>query len=169
MLRRSLVASIVLLACHPPEPLPPYDETSMPHLYQPPTPTRQDAGGNDSDAADGSGEELDASVADAAAGLSAEQIRRVVVVHSKEVRRCYEGGGAPMPPGDLVLAWSVSAEGKVENAAVIAGSLRGGAVEACVLDALTIWQFPAAGGATKVSRFPFKFAQGSRSPSPSSP
>ena len=95
-------------------------------------------------------------------GLTAEQIRRVVVAHQGALRACYEGEVQRNPSlkGGVTMAWNIEPGGTVTSASVGASSLNNARVEGCVQRQVKTWKFPAASTPTKVDAFPFKFGIG---------
>ena len=167
MTRWTVVALLVALACHEPEPLPPFEQYPTHHLYDPLPQSDATATATPPQSVNTTiSESLDASsAADASidsstpahGGLAAEEIRHVVMSHSGQLRRCYDRDGAPPTPGSLVAAWEISAAGKVESATIVGGTLLGTPMATCVVDEILTWQFPAASSRTKVVAYPFKF------------
>jgi len=116
--------------------------------------------GTGSGTGDGSGEHKVAGKAAAAAGqgLSAEQIRRVVMSRMGAFQACYEIASAhdPTLKGSVGVAFSVSPGGSVSSASITGSSLNNPRVEGCILRQFNRLQFPTADKATGAS-FPFAF------------
>ena len=92
--------------------------------------------------------------------LDKEIIRRVVRRHLNEVKYCYQQALARRPTleGRLVTQFTIAATGQVLAAFVQSSTLREVSVEACVVNAVKRWAFPAPdrGGLAMVS-YPFTF------------
>ncbi len=95
-------------------------------------------------------------------GLSAEQIRRVVVAHTGALRACYESEAQKNPglKGGVTVQWSIDAGGSVGGASVAGSTLGNPRVEGCVVRQVKSWHFPAADAPTTVAGYPFKFGIG---------
>jgi TonB family protein len=93
--------------------------------------------------------------------LDKEIIRRVVRRHLNEVKFCYQQALTRRPTleGRLVTQFTIAPTGQVLAAVVQSSTLREVAVEACVVNAVKRWEFPAPdhGGLAMVS-YPFTFA-----------
>lgn len=92
--------------------------------------------------------------------LAPEVIRRVVLRHLGEVRRCYDLAlaRAPQLAGRFGLRFVVGPDGRVVAASADPGStLRDAAFEACVTAAVRRWLFPATGGGVVTVAYPFVF------------
>ena len=93
--------------------------------------------------------------------LDKEIIRRVVRRHLNEVKYCYQQALTRRPTleGRLVTQFTIAATGQVLAAFVQSSTLREVSVEACVVNAVKRWEFPAPdrGGLAMVS-YPFTFA-----------
>ena len=93
--------------------------------------------------------------------LDKEIIRRVVRRHLNEVKYCYQQALTRRPTleGRLVTQFTIAATGQVLAAVVQSSTLREVSVEACVVNAVKRWEFPAPdrGGLAMVS-YPFTFA-----------
>jgi hypothetical protein len=122
--------------------------------------------GNGSGAGTGSGNgeaKVGATAAPAATGgLSAEQIRRVVMAHVGAVRACYdiELQKNPNLKGGVQLSWQIDPAGNVSNASVVSSSLGNPRVEGCVVRQVKNWKFPESGSSSNVPSYPFKFGVG---------
>jgi TonB family protein len=93
--------------------------------------------------------------------LDKEIIRRIVRRHLNEVRFCYQDALTKRPSleGRLVTQFTIAPSGRVLAAVVQSSTLKAVAVEACVVNAIKRWEFPAPehGGLAMVS-YPFTFA-----------
>jgi len=93
--------------------------------------------------------------------LDKEIIRRTVRRHLNEVRYCYESGLTTHPSlvGRIVTQFTIAPTGRVLAAVIQSSSLKAPTVEACVINAVKRWEFPAPdrGGLAMVS-YPFSFA-----------
>jgi TonB family protein len=93
--------------------------------------------------------------------LDKEIIRRVVRRHLNEVKYCYQQSLARRPSleGRLVTQFTIAPTGRVLAAVVQSSTLKEISVEACVVNAIKRWEFPAPerGGLAMVS-YPFTFA-----------
>ena len=93
--------------------------------------------------------------------LDKEIIRRVVRRHLNEVKYCYQQALTRRPSleGRLVTQFTIAPTGQVLAAVVLSSTLREVSVEACVVNAVKRWEFPAPdrGGLAMVS-YPFTFA-----------
>lgn len=95
-------------------------------------------------------------------GLTAEQIRRVVVAHQGALRACYESEVQRNPnlKGGVTMSWNIEPGGTVTSASVVSSSLSNQRVEGCVQRQVKTWKFPVANAPTQVGAFPFKFGIG---------
>lgn len=93
------------------------------------------------------------------AGLAQEAVHAVVRAHVAAIRSCYErfakAEGRPM--GVVRLGWQIDPSGAVEGVQLVASSLHSAAIESCIADDVTRWQFPSAPRATEVRAYPFEF------------
>jgi hypothetical protein len=94
-------------------------------------------------------------------GLSAEQIRRVVVAHRGALQACYEIEAQKDPSlrGGVTAAWTIDAGGAVTSATLAGSTIHNARVEGCVLRQVHNWHFPASEG-TSQATFPFSFGIG---------
>src|SRR6478609_144816 len=101
--------------------------------------------------------------APAGQGLSAEQIRRVVMSRMGAFQACYEIASAhdPTLKGSVGVAFSVSPGGSVSSASITGSSLNNPRVEGCILRQFNRLQFPTADKASGAS-FPFAFRPGKK-------
>lgn len=93
-------------------------------------------------------------------GLDKEIVRRTIRRHMNEVRHCYEQrlAGNPALHGRLVVDFAISAQGLVVTSSVASSNVGDSRLDACVVQAVRRWPFPAANtsGLTLVS-YPFVF------------
>ena len=93
--------------------------------------------------------------------LDKEIIRRVVRRHLNEVKYCYQQALTRRPTleGRIVTQFTIAPTGQVLAAVLQSSTLREVSVEACVVNAVKRWEFPAPdrGGLAMVS-YPFSFA-----------
>lgn len=94
-------------------------------------------------------------------GLSAEQIRRVVVAHRGALQACYEIEAQKDPTlrGGVTASWTIDAGGAVTSASVAGSTIHNARVEGCVLRQVRTWHFPASDGVSQ-AQFPFSFGIG---------
>lgn len=95
-------------------------------------------------------------------GLTAEQIRRVVVAHQGALRACYDSELARNPNlrGGVTMTWSIDTGGAVTSSTVAGTTLNNPRVEGCISRQVKTWKFPTANAPTTVGAFPFKFGVG---------
>lgn len=96
------------------------------------------------------------------AGLTAEEINRIVKSRAGVFRACYQGelNRSPGIGGKLIVHFAIGGDGMVKNAKVSGGStLRNATVEACVTSNIMRLKFPAKGGLANVN-YPFLFQPG---------
>jgi hypothetical protein len=95
-------------------------------------------------------------------GLTAEQIRRVVVAHSGALRACYESEVQRNPSlkGGVTMQWNIEPGGTVTSASVAGSTINNARVEGCIVRQVKTWKFPAASQPTTVGAYPFKFGIG---------
>jgi len=95
-------------------------------------------------------------------GLSAEQIRRVVLAHTGALRACYESEAQRNPglKGGVTLTWQIDPGGSVTGAQVVQTSLGNPRVEGCVVRQVKTWHFPNSDSPTGVAAYPFRFGVG---------
>lgn len=98
-----------------------------------------------------------------AMGLAPDQIRTVVMTHTRELRACYDAELARTPglKGTITITWRITSAGNVEGATVSATTMSNARVEQCIVGVVAAMQFPAADGPTNVAAYPFKFGVGS--------
>lgn len=95
-------------------------------------------------------------------GLSAEQIRRVVMAHTGALRACYDSELARNPNlrGGVTMTWNIEPGGTVTSAALGNSTISNPRVEGCVQRQVKTWKFPASDSPTNVAAYPFKFGIG---------
>ena len=98
----------------------------------------------------------------ASGGLSAEQVRRVVMAHTGALRACYESEAQRNPQlrGGVTVAWQIDATGAVTGASLAGTTLNNQRVEGCVTRQVKAWHFPASDAPTTVAGYPFRFGVG---------
>ena len=92
-------------------------------------------------------------------GLSAEQIRRVVMAHVGALRACYESEAQRNPNlrGGVTVQWSIDPSGTVTSAGVAGTTLGNPRVEGCVVRQVKAWHFAASDSPSTIEGWPFKF------------
>jgi TonB family protein len=103
--------------------------------------------------------EVIASIATVRGSLDKDIIRRIVRRHLNEVRYCYDEGLARKPglSGRLVVQFTIAPTGNVLASALASSSLASVPVEACVVNAVKRWAFPApSGGGLVIVSYPFE-------------
>ena len=118
---------------------------------------------NASPPADDSGVgEGDASLRSQDGGLSADQVRQVVVAHHGALHACYESEAQKDPTfrGSATLAWTIDASGSVIGASITTSTLHNPRAEACILHQVRTWQFPSSNRPSQVQAFPLSFGVG---------
>jgi hypothetical protein len=95
-------------------------------------------------------------------GLSAEQIRRVVMAHQGALRACYDSELARNPSlkGGVTMTWNIEPGGTVASAGVASSTIGNDRVSGCVLRQVKSWHFPVSESSTNVAAYPFKFGIG---------
>jgi hypothetical protein len=98
----------------------------------------------------------------ASGGLSAEQIRRVVMAHTGALRACYESEAQRNPQlrGGVTVQWQIDTSGSVTSASVAGTTINNQRVEGCVTRQVKAWHFPVADAPSTVSGWPFRFGVG---------
>ena len=93
------------------------------------------------------------------AGLAPDAVHAVVHARLPAIRNCYERfaktEGRPM--GVIRFAWQIEPSGAVSSVQLVASSLNSAAIESCIADDLTRWQFPSSPRATEIRAYPFEF------------
>jgi hypothetical protein len=94
-------------------------------------------------------------------GLSAEQIRRVVIAHQGALRACYEIEAQKDPTlrGGVTVGWTIDPSGAVTSANVAGSTIHNARVEGCILRQVRLWRFPSSDGVSQPT-FPFSFGIG---------
>ncbi len=94
-------------------------------------------------------------------GLTAEQIRRVVMAHKGALQACYEIEVQKDPTlrGGVLAAWTIDASGAVTSANLAGSSIHNPRVEGCVLRQVRTWHFPSSDGVSQAT-YPFSFGIG---------
>jgi outer membrane biosynthesis protein TonB len=106
--------------------------------------------------------EGDASMRSPDSGLSADQVRQVVVAHHGALHACYESEAQKNPTfrGSVTLAWTIDASGAVISASITSSTLHNPRAEACILHQVRTWQFPSSDRPSQVQAFPLSFGVG---------
>jgi hypothetical protein len=94
-------------------------------------------------------------------GLSAEQIRRVVMAHSGALRACYEIEAEKDPTlrGGVTVSWTIDPGGAVTSANLAGTTIHNQRLEGCVLRQVRTWRFPSSEGPSQAT-YPFSFGIG---------
>jgi hypothetical protein len=94
-------------------------------------------------------------------GLTAEQIRRVVLSHQGALRACYEIEAQKDPTlrGGVTVAWTIDPSGAVTSANLAGSTIHNARVEGCVVRQVRNWHFPTSDG-TSQPTWPFAFGIG---------
>jgi TonB family protein len=93
-------------------------------------------------------------------GLSKDEVGAVIHRHADEIRYCHENAMLYHPnlEGKLVVQFSISAAGVVQQAAVQSSTLGEKSLEECLMKRLAGWRFPKPRGGVAVSvSYPFIF------------
>src|SRR5262249_49053501 len=79
------------------------------------------------------------------ATLLRPQSDRVISVHQDEITACFrqELQQHPAPSGRVIIIFSVDATGATTEARIDTATLHSGALEACILQRVRAWRFPA--------------------------
>jgi outer membrane biosynthesis protein TonB len=106
--------------------------------------------------------EGDASLRSQDGGLSAAQVRQVVVAHHGALHACYESEAQKNPTfrGSVTLAWTIGESGAVISASITTSTLHNPRAEACILHQVRTWQFPSSDRPSQVQAFPLSFGVG---------
>jgi outer membrane biosynthesis protein TonB len=106
--------------------------------------------------------EGEASLRSQDSGLSADQVRQVVVTHHGALHACYESEAQKNPTfrGSVTLAWTIDASGAVISASITTSTLHNPRAEACILHQVRTWQFPSSDRPSQVQAFPLSFGVG---------
>jgi hypothetical protein len=91
-------------------------------------------------------------------GLSADQVRAVVVSHQPALMACYitEGPKDSSPKGVVTVRWRVDPAGSVSGATIVDSTLGDDRVQSCILRQVQSWRFPSS-DAISEAEFPFAF------------
>jgi outer membrane biosynthesis protein TonB len=91
--------------------------------------------------------------------IDREAVARVINSHLQEVHACYERALLKDPglAGKVVLEWTIGGSGKVAAAKTKSSTLNNASVEACILNSLKGWAFPAPKGGVVIISYPFIF------------
>jgi len=75
--------------------------------------------------------------------FSAEEIRRVVMSHTGQIRSCYDAVAETTPglKGSVTVGWHIAGSGGVPRATIMSSSLNNGRVEGCVTRVIKGWTF----------------------------
>jgi glutamine cyclotransferase len=94
--------------------------------------------------------------------LSKDEIRKVVVEHIGEIRRCYNQGleRDPELAGRIVVGFEITGTGAVGRSEISESTLKDAAVGVCVAGAIKTWQFPAPKGGSVAVEYPFVLEPG---------
>lgn len=93
--------------------------------------------------------------------LDRDSIRRVIYVHIKQIRQCYQIALMKQPTlmGKVILSFDITPLGQVEELGIRETTLPSSELLSCVCDALRTWEFPRApfaGGNIRII-YPFAF------------
>jgi hypothetical protein len=92
--------------------------------------------------------------------LDKQIIRRVILLHRREVSSCYEQGVRQKPDlhGRIKTKFVISGTGKVTSAMISSSTLKDRDVEKCITNKIKRWVFPEPkGGGIVVVNYPFTF------------
>jgi TonB family protein len=99
--------------------------------------------------------------------MDREIVRRVIRRHRDEVKWCYEQQLSKHPElaGRVEVRFTVGPRGAVLSSALATSSLGNATVEACIVEAVRRWEFPAPVGGDSVEvSYPFVFMPTARAP-----
>jgi hypothetical protein len=93
--------------------------------------------------------------------LDRDSVRRVIYVHIKQIRHCYQLALMKQPAlqGRVILTFDITPQGQVEELGIRETSLQSSELLSCVCDSLRTWEFPRApfaGGNVRII-YPFAF------------
>jgi hypothetical protein len=96
------------------------------------------------------------------AGLSPDQVQRVVMTHVGALRVCYdlEVQRNPQLRGGVIATWQIDASGSVTSANLAGTTLNNQRVEGCITRQVKKWRFPQSEAPTTVAGYPFRFGVG---------
>lgn len=91
--------------------------------------------------------------------LSREAIERVVRVHQRGIRYCYERElqSSPDLEGRITATWTIGLDGRVESSRITENTTNSRNVESCMLRELGRMRFPQPDGGLVVVSYPFTF------------
>lgn len=91
--------------------------------------------------------------------IDKEAVAKAINSHLGEVSSCYERALLKEPglAGKIILEWQITTAGVVGYAKTKSSTMKSAAVEACIINSLKGWKFPAAKGAGVVITYPFMF------------
>jgi outer membrane biosynthesis protein TonB len=91
--------------------------------------------------------------------IDKDAVAKVINSHLHEVSSCYERALLKEPglAGKIVLEWGITTSGSVSSTKTKSSSMKSAAVEACIINAIKTWKFPAAKGAGVMISYPFMF------------
>jgi outer membrane biosynthesis protein TonB len=91
--------------------------------------------------------------------IDREAVAKVINSHLQEVHACYERALLKDPglAGKVVLEWTIGGNGRVAAAKTKSSTLNNASVEACILNSLKGWAFPAPKGGVVIISYPFIF------------
>jgi hypothetical protein len=94
-------------------------------------------------------------------GLTAEQIRRVVMAHRGSLQACYEIEAQRNPnlKGGVTVQWQIDPSGSVSSASLAGTTMGNPRVEGCVVRQVKSWHFPSSESPSS-TEWPFKFSVG---------
>jgi TonB family protein len=95
---------------------------------------------------------------DAQGGLSADQIKVVVMANLTPLRNCYESEASHNPElkGYVSAKWTIGKNGRVTDATILSSTMNDGKVDACIVKVIKRWDFPPSPAPSTVE-WPFKF------------
>jgi hypothetical protein len=90
--------------------------------------------------------------------LSSEYVHRVARQHRDGVRACWVAAHDPTLTGVVTMSWTITAEGRVEQATIARSTLQHALVESCLVREVSSWRFPPLGSTSVgVMTYPFSF------------
>jgi hypothetical protein len=91
--------------------------------------------------------------------LSRDQIERVVRMHTRGIRYCYERElmDDPTLEGQITVNWTIDLDGRVSRRSVESNTMGNRDVESCLLREVGRMRFPEPDGGMVVVRYPFTF------------
>ena len=90
--------------------------------------------------------------------LDKDVVRRILKVSLNQTRFCYERSLSRLPAltGKLVLAFTISAEGKVLTSTIQNSTIKNEELESCIATRARTWTFPTGDGPSTV-QYPLTF------------